>query len=50
MYVEFMRRPRLTFSIEAPVLDRPFPKGHPVKEARNLRVLVYNEPLPRRAN
>jgi hypothetical protein len=44
--VEYMRKPRLKVSIERPPLEQTYSPGAPAREARLLRVAVYNEPLP----
>lgn len=43
--VEYLRRPRLWFSIETPHLDLPSP-NEPGKMRRHLRVHLHNRPLP----
>ena len=47
MFVEFMRRPRLKLLIEPPLDPPPYnPPRNNVSEARFLRLIVHNEPLP----
>jgi len=45
MGIEYLRRPRLWFSIEKPPLDLPSP-NEPSKMRRHLRVNLHNRPLP----
>jgi hypothetical protein len=44
--IEYLRKPKLSLSIERPTLDLPYPEGHPARRLRNLRILVHNKPLP----
>ncbi len=44
LLIENLRKPKLSFQIEDPPLDRKYPR-HPAKSARFLRVLFVNKPL-----
>src|SRR6266852_146016 len=44
--VEYLRRPRLLLSIEAPPLDNTYPPTAPARNMRSLRVNLFNQPLP----
>lgn len=46
--VEYLRRPDLRLSIEEPPCDVPYHDGaHPARDARYLRLILRNDPLPR---
>ena len=44
--VEYFRRPRLELRIETPPCDLLDRKGCPARDARHLRLIIRNEPLP----
>ena len=44
--VEYLRKPRLKFSIETPPLDVDYGAGRPAKDVRYLRLNLLNEALP----
>jgi hypothetical protein len=46
IYIEYQRKPKLSFKIEEPPADKTFPSG-PGKEARFLRVQLCNNAMPR---
>src|SRR5450759_3611045 len=47
VYVEYLRTPRLSLTIEQPPCDVPHPEGnHPALNARHLRLKLRNQPLP----
>jgi hypothetical protein len=40
--IEYLRRPRLQFSIEEPPFEEPFGEGLPARDRRNLRLMLSN--------
>src|SRR6266496_2881372 len=46
IWIEWLRRPRLSLSMETPPLDIKWSGPKPAQEARYLRVRLFNKPLP----
>jgi hypothetical protein len=46
IWIESLRRPRLSLKIEQPPLDVAYPSSHPAQNVRTLRLVLSNEALP----